>query len=180
MVKVNTETLKIVYRIGKGPWVIGDVREFGRDSYVSRSGSICLNVMPLTTIKVDNERNVGFLAFGIKKVIYNPPATIVIWEDDSKTVVKCHVKDTYSPFVGLMACIVKKLYGDEEDWYQQLSEFFPTEKEQQKIDRFNGKDKPDIDPKSIGDKIAYLNKRLNDALDRMVYEDLKRRTSMYF
>ena len=26
---------------------------------------------------------------GIKKVIFNPPATIVFWEDGSKTVVKC-------------------------------------------------------------------------------------------
>ena len=31
----------------------------------------------------------------IKKVIYNNPATIICWEDGTKTVVKCSEGDTY-------------------------------------------------------------------------------------
>ena len=50
---------------------------------------------------------------GIKKVIFNDPATIVLWEDGTKTVVKCSLGDTYSEWSGLAFCICKKLMGDE-------------------------------------------------------------------
>lgn len=33
---------------------------------------------------------------GIKDVIYNPPATIVLWEDGTKTVSKCDVAKHYA------------------------------------------------------------------------------------
>lgn len=49
----------------------------------------------------------------IKKVIFNDPATIVIWSDNSKTVVKCQPGDTYSKEVGLAMCIAKKYLGNE-------------------------------------------------------------------
>lgn len=49
----------------------------------------------------------------IKKVIFNDPATIVIWDDGTKTVVKCSEGDTYSEWSGLAFCICKKLMGDE-------------------------------------------------------------------
>lgn len=50
---------------------------------------------------------------GIKKVIFNDPATVVIWDDGTKTVVKCSLGDTYSEWSGLAFCICKKLMGDE-------------------------------------------------------------------
>lgn len=50
---------------------------------------------------------------GIKKVIFNDPATIVLWDDGTKTVVKCSEGDTYSEWSGLAFCICKKLMGDE-------------------------------------------------------------------
>lgn len=50
---------------------------------------------------------------GIKKVIFNDPATVVIWDDGTKTVVKCSEDDTYSEWSGLAFCICKKLMGDE-------------------------------------------------------------------
>lgn len=49
----------------------------------------------------------------IKKVIFNDPATIVLWGDGSKTVVKCSLGDTYSKWAGLAFCICKKLMGDD-------------------------------------------------------------------
>lgn len=49
----------------------------------------------------------------IKEVIFNDPATIVIWSDNSKTVVKCQPGDTYSKEVGLAMCIAKKYLGNE-------------------------------------------------------------------
>lgn len=50
----------------------------------------------------------------IKKVIFNGPATIVIWKDNSKTVVKCHEGDTFDPEKGLAMAICKKVLGTNE------------------------------------------------------------------
>ena len=52
----------------------------------------------------------------IKKVIFSDPATIVIWEDDTKTIVKAGKNDKgkqekYDPEKGLAMAICKKLFG---------------------------------------------------------------------
>ena len=52
----------------------------------------------------------------IKKVIFSDPATIVIWEDDTKTIVKAcknekGKQEKYDPEKGLAMAICKKLYG---------------------------------------------------------------------
>lgn len=49
----------------------------------------------------------------IKKVIYNDPATIVLWNDGTKTVVKCMEGDTFSKEMGLAMCICKKVLGSQ-------------------------------------------------------------------
>lgn len=48
---------------------------------------------------------------GIKKVIFNAPATIVLWNDGTKTVVKCSENDIFDPEKGLAFCFLKKLLG---------------------------------------------------------------------
>lgn len=50
----------------------------------------------------------------IKDVIFNDPATIVFWEDGTKTIVKCQkgTGDTYSKETGLAMAIAKKAYGN--------------------------------------------------------------------
>ena len=45
----------------------------------------------------------------IKKVIYNPPATVIIWSDDTKTVVKCQEDDIYNKETGFLLCVMKKV-----------------------------------------------------------------------
>lgn len=47
----------------------------------------------------------------IKKVIFNPPATIVFWMDGTKTVVKCKEGEEFSEWAGIALCLAKKLYG---------------------------------------------------------------------
>lgn len=44
----------------------------------------------------------------IKNVIFNNPATIIYWDDGTKTVVKCMDEDTYAPDVGIAMCVMKK------------------------------------------------------------------------
>ena len=47
----------------------------------------------------------------ITKVIFNNPATIVLWSDGTKTVVKCDERDEFDPEKGLSMAICKKHFG---------------------------------------------------------------------
>ena len=49
----------------------------------------------------------------IKRVIFNDPATIVIWKDGTKTVVKCQEGDTFSKELGLAMAISKKFFSNK-------------------------------------------------------------------
>ena len=57
------------------------------------------------------ENNMSIKSLEVKKVIYSGPCTIVIWADDSKTIVRCQDGDTYSKEVGLLMCLAKKVWG---------------------------------------------------------------------
>ena len=62
----------------------------------------------------------------IKKVKFNPPATIVFWTDNTKTVVKCSGED-YDPEKGLAMCICKKVLGDKGNYYEVFKKWLPKE-----------------------------------------------------
>lgn len=53
----------------------------------------------------------------IKNVIFNNPATIVFWEDNTKTVVKCGENDEFDPEKGLAMAISKKALGNQGNYY---------------------------------------------------------------
>lgn len=56
------------------------------------------------------------LSFEIEKVIFNEPATIVIWKDKTKTVVKCQEEDEFDPEKGLAMAIAKKALGNKSNF----------------------------------------------------------------
>lgn len=58
--------------------------------------------------------------FKPKKVISNYPATIVIWNDDTKTVVKCNKDDNYDLRTGILLCFIKKLFGNNNNYHKIL------------------------------------------------------------
>ena len=64
----------------------------------------------------------------IKKVKFNPPATIVFWTDNTKTVVKCKGEE-YDPEKGLAMCISKKMLGDKGNYYEVFKKWLPKEEE---------------------------------------------------
>lgn len=51
-----------------------------------------------------------------EKVIYNDPATIIFWNDGTKTVVKAHDGDQYDPVVGFLLAVMKRFYGNKSDY----------------------------------------------------------------
>ena len=60
-----------------------------------------------------------FNELAIKKVIFNNPATIVFWEDGTKTVVKCKYGDLFSYDMGIYAATLKKIFGDSYSIYKK-------------------------------------------------------------
>lgn len=48
----------------------------------------------------------------IKQVIYADPATIVLWQDGTKTVVKVQDGDTYDPLIGFLLAVCKRCFGN--------------------------------------------------------------------
>lgn len=59
----------------------------------------------------------------IKDVIFNEPATIVLWEDGTKTVVKAQGNEAYDPEKGLAMAICKKLYGNTGSYNNVFSKY---------------------------------------------------------
>lgn len=55
----------------------------------------------------------------IKNVIFNPPATIVFWNDNSKTVVKCDGEE-FDPEKGLAMAVTKRALGNKYEYYNQI------------------------------------------------------------
>lgn len=49
----------------------------------------------------------------IKKIMYKPPATIVFWNDGTKTVSVCERGDAYNKELGFALCVLKKKYGNK-------------------------------------------------------------------
>ena len=75
-----------------------------------------LSGVVLDTFKESNRRVGGYKSCTIKRVIFNDPATIVIWSDNTKTVVKCQPGDTYDREKGLAMCVAKRFLGDKGNY----------------------------------------------------------------
>ena len=58
----------------------------------------------------------------IKKVIFNDPATIVLWSDNTKTVVKCE-NEEYDKEKGLAMAIAKKALGNKGNYYNAIKKW---------------------------------------------------------
>lgn len=54
-------------------------------------------------------------------VIFNGPATVVYWDDGTKTVVKCQPGDTFSAETGLMAAMLKRYMGNDNTYNKVIN-----------------------------------------------------------
>jgi len=61
-----------------------------------------------------------FCAPFVKRVIISPPATIILWQDDTKTVCKCSEGDEFDAEKGIAMCFLKKMFGNPS----QVRKFF--------------------------------------------------------
>lgn len=75
---------------------------------------------------LDNKPKTSYLP-EISKVHFNPPMTIVLWEDGTKTTVRCQEDDAYSDEVGLALCIAKKALGNKGNFNNIFRKWVPDE-----------------------------------------------------
>lgn len=59
----------------------------------------------------------------IEKVIFNEPATIVIWADGTKTIVKAQNGEPYDPEKGLTMAITKKALGNKGKYFDTIKKW---------------------------------------------------------
>ena len=85
----------------------------------------------------------GMCSVSIRKVIFNDPATVVLWSDGTKTVVKCGPEDTFDMEKGLAMAIVKKMAGNGNHFHKVFKQY-TKKKEQNSVG-------------SISDMMACLN-----------------------
>lgn len=84
----------------------------------------------ISTLSTNPVSAFAFASLKPKKVIFNPPATIVYWNDGTKTVVKCKDGTLFDEWTGLAMATSKRIYGDKfksvfKKWCKD--EYTPTE-----------------------------------------------------
>ena len=109
----------------------------------------------------------------IKNVIFNDPATIVFWEDGTKTVVKCQENDEFDPEKGLAMAIAKKAYGNKGNYCNKMKKWLPKEEQVDTNPIFRLADlsgenlsATDLSGTNLGSEfLASFKKGVSDALD---------------
>ena len=87
----------------------------------------------------------------IDRVIFNDPATIILWKDGSKTVVKRSDDDIWDPEKGFCMAVIKKLYGRTSF----IKRFMEPEEEM-----------PILTVEEACESLKNFGKKLNDMMDK--------------
>lgn len=110
-----------------------------------------LSKMKFLRDKVAETKN--FYSLNVSKIIFNPPATIVFWEDGTKTVVKCAAEDEFNEYYGLLAALGKKVYENNS----QIKKLIDKKAEWQWNENKKGeKDVPGVSMNSLTEALEYL------------------------
>ena len=75
--------------------------------------------------KLDSEKDRNHIP-AIKNVIFNDPATIIFWSDNTKTVVKAQ-DEAYDPEKGMAMAIAKKALGNQGNYCNVFKKWLPEE-----------------------------------------------------
>lgn len=62
----------------------------------------------------------------VERVVFNDPATVVMWSDKTKTVVKSR-NEPFDPEKGLAMCFAKKALGNKGRYYETFKRWLPGE-----------------------------------------------------
>ena len=77
----------------------------------------------------------------VKNIVFNNPATIVFWEDGTKTVVKCAEGEQFNKYVGFCAAVTKKVFGNNNRVIKLVEAGYEQEKPLKKTSKKGKKTK---------------------------------------
>lgn len=69
----------------------------------------------------------------IKDVIFNGPATIVLWKDGTKTVVKAQEGEIIDYEKGIAMAIAKRMLGNKGSYYDTFTKYLPEEEPTEEV-----------------------------------------------
>ena len=82
----------------------------------------------------DNKYQATLLAFRkvfggphIKQAIFNPPATVILWDDGTKSVVKCQNGEPFDAEKGFVMAYLKKLLGNDNTFNKEITRWVDYE-----------------------------------------------------
>ena len=81
----------------------------------------------------------------ISRVIFNDPATIILWSDGTKTIAKTHGDDAFDPEKGFAVACAKKLLGNGASFRMEFAKWTPVDKE------------PNTYGFKVGDRVVYIH-----------------------
>lgn len=94
----------------------------------------------------------------IEKVIFNYPATIVLWVDGTKTVVKCSPEEYFDPEKGLAMAISKKAFGNRGSYHSVFKKWIRNYEGTETVVKCEQEKMPDLEKLLATD----LSKKLSE------------------
>lgn len=85
--------------------------------------------------ELEAEEQYDYLAF--EKIIFNNPATIVIWADGTRTVVKACKEDKFDKGVGLKTALLQRVFGKDID--KEINKIVDEDNKREKENQNKGK-----------------------------------------
>lgn len=85
--------------------------------------------------ELEEEEQYDYLAF--EKIIFNDPATIVIWADGTRTVVKACKGDKFDKGVGLKTALLQRVFGKGID--KEINKIVDEDNKREKENQNKGK-----------------------------------------
>lgn len=98
----------------------------------------------------------------IDRVVFNDPATIVFWEDGTKTVVKCAKDQTFERYAGFIAACAKKMFGSTSRAKAIMNE---CAEEQVKVEKKKKADKYYPDLTQAYNEVVANHESIKEAID---------------
>ena len=98
----------------------------------------------------------------IRRVVFNDPATIIFWEDNTKTVVKCMKSQPFEKYAGFAAACMKKMFGSTSRAKAIMNE---CADEQVKVEKKKKADKYYPDLTQAYNEVVANHESIKEAID---------------
>lgn len=98
----------------------------------------CSTLYPTHTVAYSKPKKKE-VCLEIEKVVFNPPATIILWADHTKTVVKCQEGDEFDPEKGMTMAFMKKARGNTGAYFKEIDKWAGeyTRKQEELNNKYN-------------------------------------------